>query len=75
MPIARGHGRVFYFSPGDEEYPVYHHPDVLKVIANAVACAAPTEPERRTPSVSRRPTGWYETGETLSTADPRLAQS
>jgi trehalose utilization protein len=71
----RGHGRVFYFSPGDQEYPVYHHPDVLKVIANAVAWAAPTEPERRAPKVSRRPTGWYESGETLPTADPRLAQS
>jgi len=67
----RGHGKVFYFSPGDQEYPVYHHPDVLKVISNGVLWAAPTG-ERSLPKVSRRPTGWYETGETLSAADPRL---
>ena len=33
----RGKGRVFYFSPGDQEYPVYHHPDIRRVLANAVA--------------------------------------
>src|SRR3954462_9766762 len=38
---TRGKGRVFYFSPGDQEYPVYHHPDVQRVLANAVRWAAP----------------------------------
>jgi trehalose utilization protein len=38
--FTRGRGRVFYFSPGDQEYPVYHHPDVQRVIANAVLWAA-----------------------------------
>lgn len=38
---TRGAGRVFYFGPGDQEFPVYHHPDVHRVIANAVTwCAA-----------------------------------
>lgn len=37
----RGKGKVFYFSPGDQEYPVYHHPDVQQVLANAVRWAAP----------------------------------
>ncbi|MFG1879275.1 ThuA domain-containing protein [Sphaerisporangium sp. NPDC049003] len=37
----RGNGRVFYFSPGDQGYPVYHHPDVRRVLANAVLWAAP----------------------------------
>ncbi|MER7364700.1 ThuA domain-containing protein [Nonomuraea wenchangensis] len=37
----RGLGRVFYFSPGDQKYPVYHHPDVRRVLANAVLWAAP----------------------------------
>lgn len=37
----RGRGRLFYFSPGDQAYPVYHHPDVLRVIANGVRWAAP----------------------------------
>ena len=41
----RGAGRVFYFSPGDQEYPVYHQPEVQKVIANAVAwCAGGATP-------------------------------
>ncbi len=31
----RGKGKVFYFSPGDQEYPVYHHPDIQRVLANA----------------------------------------
>jgi len=33
---TRGAGRVFYFSPGDQEYPVYHQREVQRVIANAV---------------------------------------
>jgi trehalose utilization protein len=37
----RGRGRVFYFSPGDQEYPVYHHPDIQRVLANAALWAAP----------------------------------
>jgi trehalose utilization protein len=39
----RGRGRVFYFSPGDQAYPVYHHPDVQRVLANAVRWAAPAD--------------------------------
>jgi trehalose utilization protein len=37
----RGKGKVFYFSPGDQEYPVYHHPDIKRVLANAVQWAQP----------------------------------
>jgi trehalose utilization protein len=33
----RGGGRIFYFSPGHEEYPVYFQPEIQRVIANAVA--------------------------------------
>ncbi len=36
---ARGLGRIFYFSPGHETYPIYHNPDVLTVITNAVRWA------------------------------------
>jgi trehalose utilization protein len=39
--FTRGRGRIFYFSPGDQEYPVYHHPAVQRVLANAVLWAAP----------------------------------
>lgn len=37
----RGKGKVFYFSPGDQDFPVYHHPDIRRVLANAVRWAAP----------------------------------
>ena len=37
----RGNGKVFYFSPGDQDYPVYHHPDIKRVLANGVLWAAP----------------------------------
>jgi trehalose utilization protein len=37
----RGKGKIFYFSPGDQEYPVYRHPDVQRVLANAVEWARP----------------------------------
>lgn len=36
----RGRGRIFYFRPGHETYPTYHHPDVQRVIANAARWAA-----------------------------------
>ncbi len=38
----RGHGKIFYFRPGHETYPIYHREDVRQVIANAVRWAAPT---------------------------------
>jgi len=44
----RGKGKIFYFRPGHETYPIYHHPDVLKVIANAVRWAAPSGIEKIT---------------------------
>jgi trehalose utilization protein len=37
----RGSGRIFYFSPGHESYPVYHHPEVQQVIYNAIKWARP----------------------------------
>ncbi|MEF8973864.1 MAG: ThuA domain-containing protein [Haloarcula sp.] len=42
----RGAGRVFYFQPGHETFPVYHHPVVQKLLHNAVTWAAPSEPNR-----------------------------
>jgi trehalose utilization protein len=56
----RGAGRVFYFSPGDQDYPIYHHPDVQRVIANAALWAAPTpEAPRSVPASPESPVGWY----------------
>jgi len=37
----RGRGKVFYFRPGHETFPIYYDPNVLKVITNAVRWAAP----------------------------------
>jgi trehalose utilization protein len=34
--FKRGAGRIFYFSPGHETYRVYEHPQIRRVIANAV---------------------------------------
>ena len=39
----RGKGRIFYFRPGHEEYPVYYQEEIRRVIANAVEWAAPTD--------------------------------
>jgi trehalose utilization protein len=54
----RGAGRVVYFSPGDQEFPVYHQPEIQRVIANCVrwcgsAVAANDVPARRTGGVRR----------------------
>lgn len=38
----RGKGKLFYFRPGHETFPIYHQPEVLKVISNGVRWAAPT---------------------------------
>lgn len=56
--FRRGHGKIFYFSPGDQDYPVYHHKDVRKVIANGVRWARSDRPQRQLPELLR-----YETGE------------
>jgi trehalose utilization protein len=36
----RGKGRVFYFQPGHETYPIYHDPNIQRVLANACNWAA-----------------------------------
>jgi trehalose utilization protein len=37
----RGKGKIFYFSPGDQEYPIYRQPEIQRVIANGVRWAQP----------------------------------
>lgn len=39
----RGKGRLFYFRPGHERYPVYHQDEIQRVLANAADWAAPVE--------------------------------
>ena len=50
VAFRRGAGKVFYFSPGHETYPIYRDPNVLHVLGNAVRWAAGTIlPPRVTP--------------------------
>ena len=44
----RGKGKIFYFRPGHEEYPIFYQDEVLKVISNAVRWAAPVDGPRIT---------------------------
>lgn len=58
--FKRGLGRIFYFSPGDQEYPVYHHPEIQRVLRNAAAWAAPSGPRQAVPGSPESPRGWFE---------------
>lgn len=40
--FRRGKGKIFYFRPGHETFPIYHDANVQRVIANAVRWAAPS---------------------------------
>jgi trehalose utilization protein len=57
--FTRGSGRIFYFSPGDQEYPIYHPPDVRRVLANAVRWVAPSVERRRTTGSPESPKDWF----------------
>ena len=39
----RGRGKIFYFRPGHETYPLFYNEEVLRVIYNAVKWAAPRD--------------------------------
>lgn len=41
VTFTRGRGKIFYFQPGHEEYPVYKNPQIQKIITNAVRWAVP----------------------------------
>lgn len=59
--FSRGAGRIFYFSPGHEEFPIYHHDGVLSVIANAVRWTFnPDATAVRLPDTVRIAPGWVE---------------
>ncbi|WP_028279236.1 ThuA domain-containing protein [Arthrobacter sp. H5] len=62
VTFSRGKGRIFYFSPGDQEYPVYHHPQVQRVIANGVDWVAQSDILRSAPEVENAELNWFSPG-------------
>ncbi|WP_210478969.1 ThuA domain-containing protein [Naasia sp. SYSU D00948] len=59
VTFTRGRGRIFYFSPGDQEYPVYNHPTVRRVLANGARWAAQPRIEREVPAVTNPSREWF----------------
>lgn len=70
MTYKRGFGKIFFFSPGDQDYPVYHQKEVRKVIANGVEWALTVRPERTDPVLLR-----YETEDFYKGHDYRGAMA
>lgn len=57
----RGKGRVFYFSPGHETYPVFKQADIQRVIVNAVHWAYQSDVSSIVTHQSpNAPAGWFE---------------
>ena len=56
--FRRGAGKVFYFRPGHETYPIFHNEQILRVITNAVRWAAPTGAMKIDCSMHKM--GWFE---------------
>ena len=61
----RGAGKIFYFRPGHETYPIYHDEEIQRVLANGVEWAAPSD-DRATSSG-----GNAEPREEIDTSDER----
>jgi trehalose utilization protein len=59
--FQRGAGRVVYLSPGDQEFPVYHQPEIQRVIANSVAWCGGAAAPNDLPSTrhGKSPRDWY----------------
>ncbi len=57
--FRRGAGKIFYFRPGHETYPLFHNEQVIRVITNAVRWAAP-ETHARAQSYGNRKEGWLD---------------
>jgi trehalose utilization protein len=58
--FRRGKGRVFYFSPGHEENPVYHQAEIRRVIANGVRWAhQPVVSDVEVRRSQESPLGWF----------------
>ena len=58
LTYRRGAGKVFYFRPGHETFPIFLDPNVQRVIANAVRWAAPSA--TLAIECPMKPLGWFE---------------
>ena len=67
VTFERDRGKIFYFSPGHETYPVYHDPVILQILANAIRWAAPLE--FASPRITKQP----ESPEIIRTENPLKA--
>lgn len=57
----RGKGRVFYFSPGHETYPVFAEPNIARVLCNAAGWAyQPHVSQIVTNESPESPNGWFQ---------------
>jgi trehalose utilization protein len=59
VTFRRGNGKVFYFSPGDEAYPVYFNDQVRRILANAVRWAMPARRMLTLPNVTNPEREWF----------------
>lgn len=41
--FKRGQGKIFYFRPGHETYPIYFNPQIRRILANAAVWAMPQD--------------------------------
>ena len=71
IAFQRDAGRIFYFAPGHETYPIYHDENVIRIIGNAIRWAAPArilpprvmnQPEALEPITTENPLLEIETG-------------
>lgn len=53
------YGRVFYLSPGEQDCPVHHHPDIQRELAGAAHPAAATVPLPPAPFVGNPDREWF----------------
>jgi trehalose utilization protein len=51
--FSRGYGKIFYFQPGHEEYPIYYMPEIQKIICNAARFCTPMRASRTYPECER----------------------
>jgi trehalose utilization protein len=73
MTWQRGAGRIFYFRPGHEVYPIYHQVEVRQILRNAVRWAhTPAPAWRDVAAAPRRPV--EQSFETIAAKGPRLHQ-